>query len=1098
MTLIELYRGFARQEVKACRLIDQMHWFAVNAEFDPRTGEALPQMLTGFLARVASEKQRGRRQDRLQRIIEHSRLAVGRLFRTLNERPRREHSLLPVRSVRELDAACFVKLSTRPGRNIREKLAGRPYLQAVRRYQSVDLLENRLLKAYVALIAELLELRNGFLCEPEDDLLVTIRRWLTSDEARSIGEWQSVPPNNTLLTHRDYRRVWDSWRRLQTIDDDIARDLSRLEERQATVDRWREYARIYCQGTHRFAEMPVLFNYEEFTIRTWDSKPLFRISRDVLRRTSDKKQVPELACVDLAAIRPRFAVKATKSWIMTDTYVWQQWRRDTETVDITLFTSDAVYLHRDATTIALPELLLASDEAGEHGVRAAQAFAARLRETFTSDALIWLVPDGLNDFELDIIRRNLNAYFPNAEPLPRSIAAVFEEVDWAAITNDGYSVAVVDNISGETCVTKLVARYDPELQRLVPETKGYYWERQPPVLLSKVNRDHVAQNEWRAKLTTVDDNDRWHDAASTEPLPFVDPRKLKDDPRIGIFDFRINLSESPVRGGIRLHEMQERAGGIPLWRDQIPELSIRVMKDGRYQRFTLVARGTTIKPIRGQAIRIPINESFTLPPGKRFYQFPLYQGADADELKYSARLDSPAFPLKSAVDCELTLTFQYGADEPYALLFVPRDKSLSPVRATWQRTQEILVTDAPSPEYPKPMSWEDLRRVPKPGGKDTSDLLGWVRDATTRFHRSLFREVGQITSLWRKDKHDRHYAFARLNDGTTDVFIHESSLAEGFSYRDFQTGSTVSLELCEQGGKYAAQRVATADFREPTHSVVERIRKGLYFPVIQIWRDGRSISDPDCPPEFANFMRCIIPYFTRLLQDTGISDQIQRELLFLLACMHKDMPDETIHRITDQVERGVMRDPRMIGFALGDVSEMWQQHLFRTLASKPNQMAISAFAYAIWREQHLVEHFTLSELNALLNALLRRLRKIPSPMTQTSAHNNRGMSLRPRDIAEGLELLLGLLRTRASNDKDIRMLLQPHQRITQLLAKQVDRVDDILAESRITLLSRVQIDLQKPEGVRTPDLLYALRLYLTGDDGANTIHVAGISDNDDN
>jgi hypothetical protein len=77
------------------------------------------------------------------------------------------------------------------------------------------------------------------------------------------------------------------------------------------------------------------------------------------------------------------------------------------------------------------------------------------------------------------------------------------------------------------------------------------------------------------------------------------------------------------------------------------------------------------------------------------------------------------------------------------------------------------------------------------------------------------------------------------------------------------------------------------------------------------------------------------------------------------------------------------------------------------------------------------------------------------------------------------------------------MLLQPHQKITKELAKQVDRVTEIVAQSNVALFSRVQNKLQKPEFDRTPDLLYALRLYLTGDDGANAIHVASISDTDD-
>jgi hypothetical protein len=55
-------------------------------------------------------------------------------------------------------------------------------------------------------------------------------------------------------------------------------------------------------------------------------------------------------------------------------------------------------------------------------------------------------------------------------------------------------------------------------------------------------------------------------------------------------------------------------------------------------------------------------------------------------------------------------------------------------------------------------------------------------------------------------------------------------------------------------------------------------------------------------------------------------------------------------------------------------------------------------------------------------------------------------------------------------------------------------VTDRVAKAKIQFFSRVQINLAKPKGDHTPDLLYALRLYLTGDDGANAIHIASVTD----
>ena len=79
------------------------------------------------------------------------------------------------------------------------------------------------------------------------------------------------------------------------------------------------------------------------------------------------------------------------------------------------------------------------------------------------------------------------------------------------------------------------------------------------------------------------------------------------------------------------------------------------------------------------------------------------------------------------------------------------------------------------------------------------------------------------------------------------------------------------------------------------------------------------------------------------------------------------------------------------------------------------------------------------------------------------------------------------------------MVLQPHQVITKALAEQVERAATLLAQARFPIESRVQVASlpEKPVGDDTPDLLFAVRLYLTGDVGANAIRVTGINDGED-
>jgi len=1021
MNLLDLYKAHQALGIagdKARSLLEQAHWFATNIEFDPKTGAALPQALSDFLAKVARPANGSATRDRLWHITEHSRASVERLFHSLNESSRREHALLPVHRVRELDANSFIKLSNRPGRTIREKLAGKPYMQAVRRFQSVNLLENRLLKAFAIRLAESLELRRDFLNQ-EDELLPKIQSWLRSDEAQAIGNWDNLPPNNTLLAHRNYRCVWDAWCWLQTLDDDITRDFSQLEVREETVRLWQQCARIWADGKHRFAEMPLLFNYEKFEILPWTSRPpLFKKVEQRIPRRLQQGVITEPVCIDLTALHPRYASSNRKEvQSLADAFLWQQWQREDETVALELFDADAAWLHSDATTISAPDLFSAKNATTEDLDHATRAFTIRLRERFKNDTLIWLVPDFLNDFELEVIRRNLNARFPNAEPLPRSVAAVFARVDPTKITGEGYAIVVVDTIGGKMTATKAVARFDKDLGKRLPITRGFYWERCPPVIISSVEGEKPDAHGY--DITTVDAQGQWHDATRPTKPPLIDAAKLKRDQRIGNFAFCINLTESPVTGGVRLHTLQQQSGDIPLWRDQIPELSIKVMNDGRYQRFNLVPRNTTVKPVRGKAISISIDKTFTLPAGKQHYSFPLYIGDNADDLGFSARLDSIAFPLKTKIECELNLTFEYGADEPYKLVFTPRDKAFPPIHVTWQPTEETIITNAPAPDYPQPMTWAELRSFPDTRNDGTMDLIGKLSETSANFTRWL-----------------------ELND------------------------------------------------EKAWSNITKSIKGWCRFLVLQLWRDGRSGSDDSMLSEIAQEFRSSL---TKVL---AVNGKLTYDVRFLECCMHKDASDECVDWIFEQIRNRNIRDKRVIGFSLGDVSEQWQKDLFSNLVGNLNSMhlandALRVFSYAIWREQQFVEKFSLADLQLVLNSLsimLGNIKQCPLRKNEWTAHNW------IRATVEPLELLLGLLRTRASSNPEIKMLLQPYQKITKELAKHVERVTGIVAQSNIELSSRVKINIQKPIGDRTPDLLYALRLYLTGDDGANAIHISRVSD----
>jgi hypothetical protein len=77
------------------------------------------------------------------------------------------------------------------------------------------------------------------------------------------------------------------------------------------------------------------------------------------------------------------------------------------------------------------------------------------------------------------------------------------------------------------------------------------------------------------------------------------------------------------------------------------------------------------------------------------------------------------------------------------------------------------------------------------------------------------------------------------------------------------------------------------------------------------------------------------------------------------------------------------------------------------------------------------------------------------------------------------------------------MVFVPDNDLTKKYVVLVDRISEIVSDEDIELKSRIALQIDKPEMFRNiPDLLYALRMYLTGDSGANTIVITGVSDED--
>ncbi len=215
------------EHLQAMQILHLMCWNNSVFSFDPFSDEPLGTDLSAYARRLtdhAAEKEQPIR-DHVFHLVEFIANEIEYLLNSLRMKILRNHESLPLFAVRETDSKSLQLLARRPGRTIREKLSGRPYMVAVKRRFSPDTQENQLLKAFLRKLSALLILRKERLTQAglrhqdrATDLISRISFWKTSDTADAIGRWTNNPPNNVLLQDRRYRKIWLGWQRIRALD----------------------------------------------------------------------------------------------------------------------------------------------------------------------------------------------------------------------------------------------------------------------------------------------------------------------------------------------------------------------------------------------------------------------------------------------------------------------------------------------------------------------------------------------------------------------------------------------------------------------------------------------------------------------------------------------------------------------------------------------------------------------------------------------------------------------------------------------------------------------------------------------------------------
>ena len=210
--------------------------------------------------------------DALSSIVDDSDLAFRHLNENMREKIIRENVQMPVYKVREINSYGLNWLSRQSGRTIRQKVssAGNS-IMAVQRRMSFDTAENRLFVAFAKEIFEQLNTKLESLGEidqrqiaEEEDMRDELAVFLRRDDIAEVRRWENLPPNNTLLSDQNYKKIWHAWNEMKKLDERIQNDSDYMGDRLATI--FFVELLVYFREILQIPQEAVEVDYDEYRV----------------------------------------------------------------------------------------------------------------------------------------------------------------------------------------------------------------------------------------------------------------------------------------------------------------------------------------------------------------------------------------------------------------------------------------------------------------------------------------------------------------------------------------------------------------------------------------------------------------------------------------------------------------------------------------------------------------------------------------------------------------------------------------------------------------------------------------------------------------
>lgn len=1144
-------------EDKNKHILHIMSWLNKNSMFDKSIGTFKDIDLFTFLENInVFDYDNDLFYDDIYYILEYTQESILYLINNINKEIKREHKIIPISQAREFDKKTILWLSRQDGRTVKEKLKNNK-IKAVKRFRNVDTYENRIFKKFLKNLVLVFEARKNI--ENNDYILNKIRQWLRGEDAKSINEYGNIVYNNILLHHPHYSKIFKSYKWLNKLDEKVERYQNLYPKQIINILTFSILSKIQFKTEKLVLADNLEIDLDDFKISFNEKCLPEKVEFLKYITALKEKNIDNVEINNLKILEEDILSKQLKLKCYQDrTFIIDESGEEKIFIDLfRLFpiakvgnkiinfpitikqkindkiinanNTKVINLNKEVYT--LPEILKT------YNTDILKYFLEDLEKQFKNKQLNYIIPDYVNVFEFSSVKKSINGYFKNSRNIPKSVLVGLQYLFSKKVKRGDTLIYIQKDHRNDLFVTPILVKFDSSLNSA---TKGLYLERHPTKKLQETNdiinslNYHLKDEKLSKKLLGKFLQNGIKGIKQKEIALYLDndiiyldndkncsklKNRTEDIKKIfqnkNLFSKKIiemkDTNEKNLSNYQKLLEFENK--GVSLWKEHLPRLAMGDMLiNGYFDEFILVDDDSEM--INGH---IQIKNPFIIPANTSKLSFPLNFGEE--HINYEACITSSELPFKEDVECELKLTYSYEDETPYKLTFIPRDKTFKSLKVEWKEIKYREYKDLPIPSYPPKKTWDEFKRDPRRDKDGYSDLLDWILERLELLENiqgipkfildketSRFKQNEELEGIYKYSKLDKNgllFCFVEV-DGER-VFCHSSNFKDDIDIDNLQKGMKIYLNTKRYNGNLTGENITThkltleekiyqieQSYLEKT--VDERFRsriKGLEaikYPLLTVW-NNHSLSDSDVPDNFRLKLHGYINLSVKHMFDKTIPPEFKKEIMFFLSSIHQDTPSiMTRYLIEFSKKENLMKEYYFnLGLSMGSLKLEWQQQIFNNLLElfqKNNsvQLILKIFSIASWRAENFINNFSLNQINKINENLIKDLRV---------AYENFSMR-NLKDITIELELLLAIIRGR----KKYSNLFNPSSSITKQYLKFIDDFTKFCIENDINIETRIKLEIEKDERfINTPDLLYALRVYLSGNNKtANNIKILGVND----